>query len=564
MSRNPSLVAPEVQEWVEKGRTDIALFSEKGLGIKLHRAQLELAQAIVNAMIGEEEAAAYYLLTWANRAGKTTVILVIHLWVLFYKPGLPPPATEKEYKQWLSEDYRTLHCAPLNELAGRAWLALGDIINGTSKAQRDPETGKRRSGPLAAMFSATKERTETGSDKMFLRCLTGGVMDFRSTEGKAARVEGGAWRLITWDEWPSTENADDIRFVLYNRLTARASDYDAPIVLTGTITPDTEHIAKEFLAYAEDKGNPDWWGNTASRAMNPSTSQKAIDRALRNLDPEDYARSVDGMPGGVKGRLFPSWLVDPCFRNDLPGWQRPDKANGEGGAPKWRYVTVCDLAISQADNVILIGRVPFDWRFSVKEPVVGVSLKIIPGSRTLIDDEIEFAIEETWLPYGGDIYLDTTDAHGTGIYRSMRRRGLPVREFNFKDPDALKVTRKWRAIRAVRAMLAEGINPERDTAGEPVHDADGMAAFDKGQPYGSLKLPAAWVKPKDQLSIVKPPPDDEKQTKDAAMAVYMLCEVCYRERRAATRVHRITRASFNRSGRLYAGQQTTRIDRVAR
>lgn len=556
MSRKRSgLISDEVRSWVLRGRTDIALFAEKGLGIILHPAQVEA----MNAIIGNH--AAYNILTWANRAGKTTALCILHMWALYYRWGIPVPEDEKEENLWLKEEYRTLHAAPLNELAGRAWLALGDIINGTSKAQRDPVTGKRRPAPLAQLFATTRERSETGADRLLLRCLNGAVTDFRSTEGKAARIEGGAWRLLTWDEWPSTENPDDIRYVLYNRLTARAADYDAPIVLTGTITPETEHIAKEFLAFADDPNIEDWWGNYASRNVNPTTSSKSLERALRNLDPEDYARSVMGKPGGVKGRVLPSWLIDPMFDHTIPVWQQPDKTLGPGGEPLWRYVHVWDIAIASADNVGLVARVPYDWRFSPASPIVGVSLKIIPGSRTLVDAEIEFAIEETWLPYGGDIYIDTTDAHGKNVYRSLRNRGIPVHQFDFKDPDAAGVTRKSRGLKAIRKLAAEGIDRERDAAGEVVHDELGMAAFDLGKPYGSVKFPSAWAKPKDQLSVLKPPPDDAKQQKDAAMTVLMLCEVCEKERRGATRRHRVQRAGYGalRSPVLSARRRTTML-----
>ncbi len=551
MARRTDQIPADTKAWIKEGRSNIALWAERGLGIKLHSAQVEFAEAVLRGEAG------YYLLTWANRAGKTTVLIVLHMHRLFYKLGVAPPESEAEEVMWKNEEYRTLHCAPLGELAGRAWLAIGDIINGTAKCQRD-ENGKRRPAPLAQMFAATKERTESNADRMFLRCLTGAVTDFRSTEGKAARIEGGAWRLITWDEWPSTENPDDIRYVLYNRLTARAADYDAAVVLTGTITAETEHIAKEFLGFAEDPQNEDWWGNTAARSLNPGTTAKSLERAERNLDREDYERSVLGIPGGVKGRMFPSWLLDPVFDPKLPAWQAPDKSPGEGGVARYTYLHVWDLAIAAADNVGMVIRVPFDWRFSVESPLVGVSLKIIPGSRTLIDDEIEFAIQETYLPYGGVIYVDSTDAHGKNIHRSLRRKGLPAHGFDFKEQEGNRITRKARGISALRSIFAEGIDPQRDSAGEPIHDIDGILAHDLGKPYGAMKLPASWAKPKDQLAILRPPPLDERQTKDAAMVVLMACEIAWRERRGRTRRHTVQQARFfaRRTNLLSAGPRT--------
>jgi hypothetical protein len=211
----------------------------------------------------------------------------------------------------------------------------------------------------------------------------------------------------------------------------------------------------------------------------------------------------------------------------------------------------------------MVLRVPAGWKFGPDNPVVGVSMKIIPGSRTLIDDEIEFAIEETWLPYGGDIYLDTSDAHGKNIYRSMRRRSLPVHPFEFKELDIAKTTRKSRGLKAIRTLFAEGIDKERDAAGEPTHDELGLVAYDLGKPYGSMKFPLAWTKPKDQLSILKPPPADDRQQKDAAMVVLMGAEICERERRGASRRHRVVRAGYGalRMPHLSARQRTSTLDR---
>jgi hypothetical protein len=538
-----------VKRWVSAGRSDLGLFAYEGLGIKLHDAQLEAAEAVLR------REAQFYDLWWAYRAGKTTLLCIIHLHHIFYKIGIEAPGSDYEMEKWQAEGFRTLHCAPLGELAGRAWVALGDIISGTSKAQRD-ENDKRREAPLSSMFFTSRERIEGGADRMFLRCLTGGVTDFRSTEGKAARLESGAWRLITWDEWPVTENTDDIRYILDVRLANRAADYDAPIVLTGTITPETEHIAKEFITKAEDPSNTDWWGCGAARDLNPSASSKAIERAKRNMDEEDYLRGVMGLPGGTKGRALPSWAVDNAFRADLPRWQPPDKTVDEHGKPIWQYVHVWDLAISNADNVGIVARAPADWQISASRPAVGVAMKVIPGSRTLIDREIVHAIEETYLPYGGIIVVDETDAHGKNVMRELRRAGYPVTGFDFHDRTTEGITFKARALKAVKEVLSDGLRAVRSAEGEFIDDSLGVPTLDRDNSFGSLRLPLEWALVRDQLSIVKPPPDDEKQKKDAAMVVYMLCDLLWRRKRAGVAV-KVARFPIN-AGRSYADKRTPR------
>ena len=132
-----------VRDWIVDGREDIGRWAANGLGIWLHEKQLEVVEAL------DKGDATYHFLWWANRAGKTTLVIVIHLHRIFYKIGLAPadPDNKREYELWLKEDYRTLHTAPLNELAGRAWSAAQDILTNTSRAQRD-ERGNRREKPV--------------------------------------------------------------------------------------------------------------------------------------------------------------------------------------------------------------------------------------------------------------------------------------------------------------------------------------------------------------------------------------------------------------------------------
>jgi hypothetical protein len=97
------------------------------------------------------------------------------------------------------------------------------------------------------------------------------------------------------------------------------------------------------------------------------------------------------------------------------------------------------------------------------------------------------------------------------------------------------VLRKDAAIHHTRLLLTEGMDLKRDKTGEITTDGEGVPIFDRSQEYGVLRLPRAWNKPRDQLSILRP--DDEKQRKDAAMVVLMLCSEAYRHRRAKTRVN---------------------------
>ena len=226
--------------------------------------------------------------------------------------------------------------------------------------------------------------------------------------------------------------------------------------------------------------------------------------------------------------------------DDEPAPVRRGKWTPAGDSP-WTYIHIWDLAIAAAANVGMVWRVPADWRFGWVEvegvrrllPLVGVKHVEIPGSRTLTSAEITHTIEETFLPYGGRIVLDTTDAHGKNIYRELRRAGYPVDDFTFNSRDQRNVLLKDAAIESTRILLAEGMKLELDATGKPILDAVGVPKFDRSVPFGVLRLPTSWQKSRDQLSILKV--DDDKQTKDEAMVVLMGCHTAYRARRARHR-----------------------------
>lgn len=531
-----------IEEWIVDGSRDIARFAANGLGILLHQKQIDVLQAVL------ERKASYFFLDWANRAGKTLTLCVMHMHQLWYKPF----SDASDYQDWKKTEYATLHTAPLNELAGRAHFALSEITKGVSPAQRDPDTNKRRPSPLAHLYLAIKERDDAGADHMVLRCVPSRAKtDFRSTEGKGARIEGGSWRLISWDEWPQTEgDPEDIRTILNIRLTARAADFGAPIILTGTRTEQTEHIAKDFEAWAEDPEDRDWWSNHAGRRENPSANIESIDRAERlvatgKMDQEDFNRSVLGIEGGVKGRIIPRPLIDKLFSMPLDRFTPPQANDGFGHhdvPSKYTYLHLWDLAIAAAENIGIVMRFPADWSFSVENPAIGVSLKRMPGSKTLTSAEIIHTIEETFLPYGGKIVVDTTDAHGKNIHRELRAAGYPVEDFTFNERPGIRgrpmsplqnIIRKDRAIKALLSLLGEGLALKRDKAGALVMDANDFAAIDITKPFGSLRLPPSWTVAKDQLSLLRP--DDQRQRKDAAMAVLMGADVALRARKARNR-----------------------------
>jgi len=156
----------------------------------------------------------------------------------------------------------------------------------------------------------------------------------------------------------------------------------------------------------------------------------------------------------------------------------------------------------------------------------------------LTPSEIRWTIERAFRLYGETsvIVLDTTDANGMGIYRELRKVGLPVLPFTFNARDSRGVSRKSAAIRITQRLLTEGMVEARDPRGELDLDEDGVPVLvspGSGR-YGAIRWPAEHKKLRNQLSVLRA--DDSGQRNDAAMAFNMLCYVAEHRRSAGGRV----------------------------
>ena len=226
------------------------------------------------------------------------------------------------------------------------------------------------------------------------------------------------------------------------------------------------------------------------------------------------------------------------FDNNLPRFTPPVAGDGYmGTSPEvspYTYLHLWDLAIAAAENVGIVLRIPKSWKFGPGAPIIGVRMVVVPGSRTLTSAEIVHTIEETFLPYGGHIAVDTTDAHGKNIHRELRGAGYPVEDFDFHERvPPKKQLRKDRGISRLRALLGDGLAMALDRHGEPLIGVDDVVKLDLSKPFGAIHLPKEWKKVRDQISLLRP--DDQRQRKDAAMSLLMGGDIAAGRRRAWSR-----------------------------
>lgn len=495
--------------WLRAG--DIELFAYHGWGILLTSAQHEQLNEVLTWPPGT-----IHVWRWANRTGKTTGLDVLYAFATWYKWRY----VNEDIDGWLAyPNYKVLHAAPLNELAGKAYELFENLIDGAADQQMNPLTNRVRPAVLRAFYQATKTVDVTGVDRPTVDVANGARIDFRSTQGGAARLESDSWWVIAWDEFPRQIPSESITEIFDQTLLPRSSDFMAPIVLAGTATIASEAIYSEVEDLSAD--NPsDWNFTSAARTSNFAQSRASIDRQLRlSIDKDVANRSVGGTFGqGGKG-MFPAFLLDNAFRRTLPDEQDPP-ADEDGWAYRndplrqRTYVTSFDHALGGDDNVLMTFDVPWPpSTISPTNPVVGVHCKLIRASRSLTPSEQQAYLSAEVRRYRSKLaIIDSTGPGGLGVFRAAREAGLPALDCNLQGRAAKWVTNKEFALGGLQRLLCYGTEP---IPGDEILDEFPLPAG----PFGLIVFPAGgdWRKAKRQASIYKRA--DEKLRQDAWMTV---------------------------------------------
>jgi len=496
--------------WLESD--DIELFAYYGWGVVGNSAQVEMWNDVQRWPAGT-----IHVLRWANRTGKTTGLTLLELWAIWKKWRFLAAVFDPD---WLNFTYRVLHAAPLGRLTGKAW-ELGDaLINNSARAQMNPITNRVRKAILAPFFKATKTVDIHGADTAAITCAHGGIIDYLSTHDGAPRMESEAWWLTIWDEFPRQQPADDIQLIFDQTLLPRSSDYEAPIVLSGTATRDSEYVYMEIEDRAKE--NPtDWNFTTAARSANFMMTKASIERQTRvSIDKEVAERSVGGKFGSGSGDLFPHFVLANAFVETLPERTAPPRDD-----KTWfdflehnTYWTAFDHALSGDDNVIMTADVPWPpFVISPEYPIVGHHLQIVRSRRSLTPaEQHEYLADEAALYRPKGIIIDSTAEGGLAVFRTARASGLPAIDCNFAGRAVTHVTNKEFGIQALQEMLSYGLEVERDDLGRIEDWPEPSGAF------GLLRFPNSgpWARLRNQLATLKR--DDEKLRQDVAMAALML------------------------------------------
>lgn len=234
----------ELKRYIEAGRSDPITFITKLLGMPLHDGQIKYLHEAIKAIDnGDDPLVRRFVLSCANRWGKTAMIACIQLWYLFYKFGVH---TDDD-TDWFSIEYRTANIAPYSSLTEPVFFAMKAIM--TSKYPVRDETGKISVNRCQIEWFYLEEKTiNTPPYKMYF-LFNSYIEHLSLMGGKGNNLQGKPYGIITYDE---ACRSDHLQIEMDNSILGRLLDWTAPLHMLST--PDADSSSLLFYKQLYDEG----------------------------------------------------------------------------------------------------------------------------------------------------------------------------------------------------------------------------------------------------------------------------------------------------------------------
>lgn len=435
----------------------------------------------------------YNWLSGGQRAGKTVFAFGCHADAALYKRGVDN--TSRLF--WRNYLYQTLAIAPTDALTLRLWQIGDEVSKGAHDAQYDSKVRRSRGGAFTGQLLAGTDRKSNG----IWRWKNGAVTDFRSSEGRAYRLEGGQWWWITWDEWASQPDRE-IETIKSDVLLGRARDHDAKIMPMAWPKPETERHLIAVIRDVESGRDRDSQVIYLSAEKAFFTNPEALAVELRNKTPAQIKRTIKGEPAGGASIEFKERVIANLVHDELPRVDAPD-------FERFAYFAAWDLGMAKDATVGNVFRIPIIGGRRIVTPQFKariVKRTELPGSETRDIEDITTAIATDMIAYRAQSAVDATGMGGLAAARGLRDMNPKLYEFKSRSNDRVHGNMRLAAITNGIECLSWG-RPEQADMSEQEYEAL-LATTD----WGLLEMPK-YQEAIDQLASfdrdAKDVPDDE-------------------------------------------------------
>lgn len=230
-------------EQTEQGRKDPVYFINEFLGMPLHEGQIKYLNQAVKAIENDGPLIRKFILTCANRWGKTALIACLQLWYLFYKFGIKTDTPE----DWFDVEYRTANIAPFSSLTEPVFMAMKAIMT-SSYPIRDHETGVIKTNKCKISAFYLEDRTINNPPYKLYFANNSYIEHLSLMGGKGDNLQGKPYGLVTYDE---ATRSDHLQLELDNSVLGRLLDWRAPLHLIGTPDQDGNSLLYMYDLYKE-------------------------------------------------------------------------------------------------------------------------------------------------------------------------------------------------------------------------------------------------------------------------------------------------------------------------
>lgn len=443
----------------------------------------ELAKKLLGIEPGQNQLMRRFLLSCANRWGKSAVISVLQLWYLFNKFGI----RTKTDSEWFDIEYRTANIAPFASLTEPVFQAMKAIM--TSSYPIRGEDGMMTTNKCEIEWFFIQEKTLNSPPYKLFFANNSYIEHLSLMGGKGDNLQGKPYGLITYDEAP---RSDHLQLELDNSILGRLLDWTAALHLLGT--PDQD---SNSLLYYNDLYKEGLVGLNNSYTQEGSIYENKF---MTREQIADHETMLDGNP--LKDQMLHGKFIfgtrNIFDAQDILDAETDELNDGKRYVEGHRYVVGVDTAIGSDEMVYCVLDVtkkPYElvWMEAVKgnsrspQMHLYALCNLIDSYRQ--DNNIEMVIE-TWNGESARFYQD-----------------LPPYIKNFSHTYG-----SWQPSK----IKTENKNPSQNKTSN-VKKADILVALRKLLAEKGLKIPRQNYELIKQLSIYKE--DDKKIPTDRTIAL---------------------------------------------
>lgn len=254
-----SLIPADLQRLLTKAYDDPVLFTNKLLGLPLHRGQVKWLRKATKKI---------NILTPSNRWGKTTVTAPKHIWKNFYKHGVG----RGNANGWRGVKYRTANLSPHSAQTEACFNFVKQIMTSTYPIpQIDGSVVNNEC--LIGWFYDEKRTQNSAPYRVFF--TNNSEIEFRQTGAdKGDSIQGRPFGYISYDEGG---RSDHLKREVEDNILPRLTDWRGTLDIPSTPDQNSPSILEHFEMYQKglDPDDPIYYTQEGSLEENDFLSEEA-------------------------------------------------------------------------------------------------------------------------------------------------------------------------------------------------------------------------------------------------------------------------------------------------